>query len=676
MTLQTFEELKLSGNLPTPAGVGMRILQLTRTEEYSAEEMGEAIMADSALTARVLRLANSAARTGREPATTVEAAIMRLGGSTVRDMALAFSLVSERGVRTCSAFDYQLYWSRSLARAVAAQALSQLLELRKPEEAYICGLLGDLGRLALASVYPDHYAKVLRACGHRGLDELLSMETSVFHINHSQITGSMLREWGLPEFFCESVEEYSRSQELQDGGEQITSLGMLLRYADVVAETCTLDDTASDWTWSSLGERLECLRATCSMQPHALQLFVEDCASEWRTWGESLDIPTSDEDLRFSTINHRLEEATEAVTSGRAVEPEAADQEPLPEEEDLEADEDHDGGQGGDQNSDIDVLVVDDDSTTLRLLAAHMKRNGYAVEMARDGDAALKAVLNSPPDIVVADWQMPKMDGLELCRALRRSRAGANIFFLLLTGSSEDSTLIEAFDAGVDDFVTKPFSPRLLSARIKGGVRLAILQRKVEADRQTMIKQVAELQSLTRQLRAAALTDSLTELPNRRYAMRRMQSEWSSTLRTKRPLTLMMLDIDRFKLVNDQHGHDVGDVVLQETAKVLQEAVRGSDEVCRLGGEEFLILARNTSEADAMVLAERVRAIVEANVIEGHGLDRAVTMSIGVAASDGADHPAVDSLLKLADEAVYLAKDSGRNRVCSAAELRLQRKSA
>ena len=161
MHLNTFEELKLSGNLPSPAGVGMRILQITRTEDYSAEEMGEAIMADSSLTGRILKLANTTSNSGLEPATTVSGAIMRLGGHTVRDLALAFSLVSERSAGSCKGFEYELYWSRSLARAVCAQVITRVLGSGKPEEAYICGLLGEVGRLALASVYAQQYAVII-----------------------------------------------------------------------------------------------------------------------------------------------------------------------------------------------------------------------------------------------------------------------------------------------------------------------------------------------------------------------------------------------------------------------------------------------------------------------------------------------------------------------------------
>ena len=148
-----FEELKSSGTLPSPAGVGIKILEITRTDEFSADDMGQAIMSDSSLTGRILELANSADRAGQEPITTVSAAIMRLGATTVRNLALAFSVISERDDGACKAFNYPLYWSGSLARAVAAKSLSVHVGGVSSEEAYVAGLLAEVGVLALATVH-------------------------------------------------------------------------------------------------------------------------------------------------------------------------------------------------------------------------------------------------------------------------------------------------------------------------------------------------------------------------------------------------------------------------------------------------------------------------------------------------------------------------------------------
>lgn len=664
MNVKTFEELKLSGNLPSPAGVGMRILQLTRTEDYSAEEMGEAIMADPSLTGRILKLANSAQNAGAEPVTTVAEAIMRLGSRTVRDVALAFSLVSDRRTGACRSFDYEKYWSRSLARAVSAQVASRVIALGSPEGAFVCGLLGEIGKLALASVYADKYAELLTSEGAEDLSRMLARQEEEFNINHAQVGGLLLSEWGLPALFSEAVEGFCSSWALAPEEEGIENLTMLLRFADVVSGLCVADERTSAREWVRLGDGLTLLQKHLGMELDAFTRFCETCVNEWMAWGESLDVSTGN-DVRLPSLLGRIEDARKAVEAGY---------------DDAQAGPEAKGEATaveftGESEERYRILAVDDDPVSLKVLVKHLEQDGFDVEVARGGKEGLRVALSTAPDIVIADWEMPDFDGLELCRALRRTDAGASMFFLVLTGRTEDQSLIEAFDVGADDFVTKPFVPRILSARIKGGVRLARMQRRIEHDRQTMMKQVAELGVLTRKLRAASLTDSLTELPNRRYALKRLESEWSSVQRTKRNLSIIMVDIDHFKHVNDNYGHDVGDIVLREVAQAIQATVRSSDEACRLGGEEFLIICKNTSEDECMVAAERLRAAIESHVIEEPSFNKNITVSLGVASSEGG-YETVNELFKASDEAVYLAKDSGRNQSRRASELVARKKSA
>jgi diguanylate cyclase (GGDEF)-like protein len=174
------------------------------------------------------------------------------------------------------------------------------------------------------------------------------------------------------------------------------------------------------------------------------------------------------------------------------------------------------------------------------------------------------------------------------------------------------------------------------------------------------MRQVAEMGLITRKLRAAALTDVLTDLPNRRYALTRLEQEWTNSERTRRPLSVVMIDIDHFKKVNDTHGHDIGDVVLKQTAAVLRARTRRGDVVCRLGGEEFLVINVNSDMVSAVMCAERLRTAVEANLVSCESYTGRVTVSLGCAERT-ADIADIDDLLKAADEAVYAAKAAGRN---------------
>jgi len=648
MLENTFEELKMSGDLPSPSGIGMRILQLTQSEDYDTEEIGATIMTDSSLTGRILKLANTAGTGGLEPATTVGDAIMRLGTGSVRDLSLAFSLISDRSVNKCDAFDYETYWSKSLARAVCAQGLSRLSGVGKPEQAYICGLLAEIGRLALASVYPDVYSEILAE--ELDFDELLVRETEKFNINHSEVAALMLRDWGLPENFAESVELFTQKRQVGDEHTNIDDLSAVLRFGDLLGDACVVSEETSTDEWIRLGSGIERVCEIYGHDERAFASFFDSCVAEWVEWGKSLDISTG-RGVRGSELARQIEESLAGVDdeqpdSGGAAVPTVKPQVGSPAATDRDR-----------------VLVVDSNEEVLASLVHDMSNQGYEVLAARDGNSALHIALDTSPDIVIASWEMADLSGLDLCRSLRSTGLGRRMFFLVMTDNAEEEAAVEAFDAGVDDLIVKPYSPRILKARVKGGLRLAALQRKVERDKQTMMRQVAELGMLTRKLRTAALTDALTELPNRRYGMKRLESEWASTERTGRPLTLVMMDIDHFKAVNDNHGHDVGDAVLRDVAKVLRDSTRQSDEVCRIGGEEFIIICKNTDEHDGRIVAERVRSAVESHVVAEPGFDSSVTLSLGVAAfSSGVN--SITGLFKAADEAVYAAKTQGRNRVC------------
>jgi len=264
--------------------------------------------------------------------------------------------------------------------------------------------------------------------------------------------------------------------------------------------------------------------------------------------------------------------------------------------------------------------------------------------------------------MVVADWMMPGLDGIALCESLRRIPTGQRIYFLLLTGNEEEDGIVRAFDAGVDDYVTKPFNPRILLARIRAGRRIISLQTQVESEKRKQEKHMMDLQVLTRKLRAAALTDPLTGLSNRRYAMKRLGQAWEASSRTSKPVSVISMDIDHFKKINDSYGHDAGDAVLRETATIFSESCREEEDVCRVGGEEFLVICANSTAEEAAIAAERLRTAVSARPIRWQETDHHVTMSLGVAERT-IDMEDFEQLLKAADQAVYAAKEGGRNQV-------------
>lgn len=657
MINQTFEELRMTGKLPSPSGVGMQILRLTQGDDFSTEEIGQAISADSALTGRLLKLANSAESGALEPITTIGEATIRLGIRTVRNVALGLSLVASNRSGACTAFDYDKYWSLSLARAVAGQQLSRVLQRGVPAEMYILGLLSGVGSLALASAHPEYYAEILTDPDLQTGEDYCQAEVSRFEIHHRDVAGFMLLDWGLPEEFAKAAHDYEAC-EIDKIEEAIDSLTELLKAADLIARIFTADDTTSGSDWKSLAEEFKALERVSGFDAEQFQRTCNSAASEWREWGQVLGIPTAGK-IDFTRLDEKVESALARDAECDASSPSrqavtrsafAGSAEALT---------------LGD--SALRILAVDDDPVALKVLERHLVKAGHSVITTNSGEEALRQSLKECPQLVVADWNMPGLDGIELCRALRKISSGQRIYFLLLTGTNDDESVVHAFDSGIDDYITKPFNPRILLARIHAGRRIISLQDQVEQEKRKQRKQMMDLQVLTRKLRSAALTDPLTELPNRRYAMKRFAQAWESSSRTSKPVSVIMMDIDHFKAVNDSFGHDAGDAVLKGAASVLRASCREDEDVCRIGGEEFVVICANTSADGAAAAAERLRSDMEKTPVFWQDQEHNVTMSFGVASrtSTTSDY---EMLLKMADEAVYTAKSSGRNRVEVAAE--------
>ena len=647
MINKRFDELKHSGSLPSPSGVGMQILQLTQGEDFSTDDVGQIIQSDPALTGKILKIANSAQKASVEPATTVAEATMRCGVSVVRNVALGFSLVSANRSGGCVGFDYDVFWSRSLARGLAAQALADLLGNAVPAEAFICGLLSDVGSLALANVHPDRYSQILSQTRGGTQDQLLRLEAESFDIHHAEVTAAMLDEWGLPESFGEAImgvveQEAGRSQR----GSESDRLSLVLRVAERICQVCVCDPETEHKVWSSHYEALEAVREELHVDPVEFQEFCEGILDVWKEWGAALGVPTNNS-ASFTSIGivpRDDDEEESAIPEEPTARPAVAD------------------GAACSQDR-LKILAVDGDPAVRDLLLESLRQAGHEAQSAASGKEGLRVALKFGPDIVLASADAPELPGLDLCKTLRRFDAGQKVFFIIMTEDGNEDRIVEAAEAGVDDYFIKPVNSRLLMARIKSAHRVIQLQLNLEAEKDTVRKQLAELGVLTRRLRAASLTDPLTELPNRRYLMKRLEQDWASAERSGSDLSVIMLDIDKFKLVNDNYGHDAGDDVLREVSGILRQTTRRGEEPARLGGEEFLIILRECNQKNAVEVAERVREACEQHVISAGGLDRAVTLSLGVATrTPGMEN--IDQLIKAADEAVYRAKESGRNRVC------------
>ncbi len=304
------------------------------------------------------------------------------------------------------------------------------------------------------------------------------------------------------------------------------------------------------------------------------------------------------------------------------------------------------------------ILVVDDHPDNIMVLRARLEARGYIVDEAGDGEQALERVYASPkPDLILLDVMMPKIDGLEVVRRLKSDESLPFIPVIMQTALDTTESMVQGLDAGADDYIAKPINFRELDARVKSLLRIQSLQA-------SLAQRERELSAANAQLQVLSSTDVLTGVANRRSLEERLHEMWELSQRLHEPLALVMCDIDHFKRVNDDYGHQVGDTVLQQFAQVIQTEAREIDRVGRYGGEEFVLLLPGTVLDAAVTFAERIRECVEKKEFaygEGKSLGR--TMSCGVAAWP---HPLIndqEALIRAADEALYVAKETGRNRV-------------
>jgi len=300
------------------------------------------------------------------------------------------------------------------------------------------------------------------------------------------------------------------------------------------------------------------------------------------------------------------------------------------------------------------VLIAEDEAVCRRMLEGLLVRWGYRVALATNGKEAMDVLQEADsPRLAILDWMMPGLDGVEICRELRRQAREPYTYVLLLTAKDQKQDLVAGFDAGADDYLSKPFDAHELRARLRAGCRIVELQEQLVLAREA--------------LRAEATHDSLTGLWNRAAILGTLQRELSRSLRGGTSLAVTMADLDHFKEVNDTYGHLGGDAVLREATRRMRSVSRTYDAFGRFGGEEFLVVAPDTDTTGALNQAERLRECVGKEPIDTLEGPVHVTVSLGVAVSE--EIREADPLLRAADEALYRAKSRGRNCVELAANL-------
>lgn len=304
------------------------------------------------------------------------------------------------------------------------------------------------------------------------------------------------------------------------------------------------------------------------------------------------------------------------------------------------------------------ILAAEDDPVSRLILRKAVERAGHECQLAEDGAAAWDLFLESSPEVVISDWMMPRLDGLELCRRVRAHQSRGYTYFILLTALGDREHLLEGLQAGADDYLAKPLDRDDLGVRLLSAERVTSLHRK-------LAEQAAELERLNAVLLETARTDPLTGLGNRRRLEEDLAVLQERANRYGHNYCLALCDVDFFKRYNDRYGHPAGDEVLRQVARTLRSSLRASDSAYRYGGEEFLLILPEQTPDTSTIVLERVRTAVQQLAIPHLDSEAAavVTISAGIAVfTPGAtDHSG--AWLQRADEALYRAKAGGRNRV-------------
>lgn len=295
----------------------------------------------------------------------------------------------------------------------------------------------------------------------------------------------------------------------------------------------------------------------------------------------------------------------------------------------------------------IKVLIAEDNAVSAKILQKNINDWGYEVVLAKNGKEAWSSLQNEGIKLAILDWMMPEINGIQLCKKIRQNdhlgKDQEYTYIILLTAKDEQKDLIKGFSAGADDYIRKPFNHLELKARLKTGKRIIDLQK---------------------QLQEQASRDSLTELWNRKRMFRILDKEINRANRDNLPVAIIMIDIDKFKSINDSHGHQVGDLVLKEVTHVLKKSVRNYDEICRYGGDELLIILPNCNVAKTESIAERLRQNMNKHRIDSDTVSLNVTLSFGGASTESYSSDITsEALIMAADKALLEAKNKGRNRV-------------
>ena len=608
--------------LPSPSGVALAIMELWGDEHTTVQQLSSLVQTDPALSGRLLKLANSAAM-GHRPVASIPDGIVRVGMQAVGQLAVAFSLIDGHADGPCRGFDYAAYWSHCLLMAVLSRGLARRTGLAPPEDLFACGLLSRIGILALATVYPQEYSELLAS----EPKELANAEKRRFGIDHNELTRELMLDYRVPQALAEPATHHEYPDRSGfDRNSRAAKLAYLFHAAHQLASMTAQsgpDRRRQTVVKPSLWAKLGLDEATIA------DLF-ERAIEEWREWSGLLELPVEVQAPTYEQLSQ------DAAVDGE-VEPDS---------------------------SALRVILISPPGTRPNL-ADRLRQLHAVVDVCPDESTALHMAMRSRPQACI----VPSGE-LRLCRRIRATEWGSSVYILAVMDTPNESLLIQCFEAGADAVIDSDISRNELQARLLPAQRIDSLEQAWRKDRRELRRIANELAVAHRHQEVLSLTDQLTELPNRRSAMQALTQAWSRSTRSETPVGVAMIDIDRFKAINDRFGHAAGDQVLRDVAAIMKEVAREDETIARIGGEEFVLISAGSGLRELIVAAERLRRRLESTSIEMADRSIKLTASIGIAERESI-HLNADMLLSDADEALYAAKSGGRNRIFFAKDGRI-----
>ena len=649
-TNNRFIELKAQGRLPSIKGVALSILEASSNDDVSLSRIAQIITPDPALTARLIKISNSALYPGSRPVASLQDAIAKLGMSQVRQIALGFALVAENRDGACEAFDYASFWARSIIRGSLMRQACLMMRLGSAEEMFTLGLLAKIGELALATAYSEKYSHLLQ----NGLEgkALRRKEVELFGMDAPTLSAALMEDWKLPPPFALAATMESSYKE--SAPDRIKGLFALTTGAERVATGWVgLQEASKEERLAALGApTLAMIREMISAGNMGVDAptegEVEGLAKasfdEALGWLESLAILPKLKARRSRAASRPMP----ALDSPAPAQPRRPLSELLLEPE---------AGQG-----EIRALIGSSDASSIKTIAQALAIRGGQIHALRNKDQLFDELLDFSPNALFLDYDPDPMFGT-LLESIKETEIGRELLVVLICRSDQEHKMGPLLSGGADDFIIRPITLAQAAAKVATAEKIAGITGSLKESKEGLKRYALEMESVNKKLQQTALSDALTGLPNRQLFNDRLSRAIElAPKRGAKKLALVMMDLDNFKNINDSFGHPTGDDMLRQMADRLKPMLRLGDSLARMGGDEFTVILRDVAgEAEAMQFATLMQQRMCAPMsIQDKEARVGVSMGIAMHPEHGLS---ADALIKHADLALYKAKQVAKGSI-------------